>query len=210
MPQDIDLIIYGGGALPDFPEVYRRAFFNAKVVAWGVGITSPKLEKVNNSIHYETQKKFDLYSSRDYGATDNYVPCVSCMSQEFNKKTKTIYEYVCYGHSGKMPLKEQALELKIPYNDNSSFNNLHDVINFLSSGNHIITSSYHGAYWGTLLGKKVSIIPFGSKFFNFKYQPNTFENLKSALSNGLSFDGCLEEARYLNKKFFKSILDVAF
>jgi hypothetical protein len=41
---------------------------------------------------------------------------------------------------------------------------IEESVRFLASGRSIITSSYHGAYWGMLLGRRVHVISWGSKF----------------------------------------------
>ena len=211
VPRNINLIIYGGGLLPEFPYLhfYREAFPKAKLVAWGLGITGRNLKKVDPLVHLSRKDKFDLYSSRDYEATDNYVPCVSCMSPLFDISNKEVkHETLCYGHSDMKPLELESKKYGVPYKDNTNVSSLSEALDFISSGNHIITSTFHGAYWATLLNKKVTMIPFGSKFFNLKYLPSISYDFKSALATGRSFDGCLEEARYLNTKFFKKVTNL--
>ena len=48
------------------------------------------------------------------------------------------------------------------------------ILDFLGSGETILTSSFHGAYWGTLLGRKVLAFPFSSKFFTLKHRPKLY------------------------------------
>ncbi len=79
------------------------------------------------------------------------------------------------------------------------------IIAFLASGETILTSSYHGAYWGFLLNRKVVVWkPFSTKFYGLK--PRTVfadeNNLELALSISQDNDGFLDECRELNRQFY--------
>jgi exopolysaccharide biosynthesis predicted pyruvyltransferase EpsI len=53
----------------------------------------------------------------------------------------------------------------------NSGSNIDHTIELLGSANIIITNSYHGAYWGTLLKKRVIVVsPWSSKFFALRHQ----------------------------------------
>jgi hypothetical protein len=68
------------------------------------------------------------------------------------------------------------------------------VIKFLGESETIITSSYHGAYWGLLLGRKVEI---GEPL---KSNPNK-------KSSTLKLDMDLEGARCINKQFYDKVMN---
>ncbi len=46
-----------------------------------------------------------------------------------------------------------------------------EIVAFLGSAEVIVTDSYHGVYWGTLLGRKVVAVPYSSKFYGFRHPP---------------------------------------
>jgi len=84
---------------------------------------------------------------------------------------------------------------------------LESVIQFLSTGEFVITNSYHGAYWAQLLGRKVISSSWSTKFLNMKHQvilanPNEWY---SKMDQATSYD-ILEEYRDCNDKFFKKIV----
>src|SRR5690606_9096957 len=92
-------------------------------------------------------------------------------------------------------------------NDNVSF---HDALKFLAESQNIITNSYHGAYWGTLLGKRVFLInEINQKTRTFKWPPticegNEWQNKKRAPF----YPEALEEARETNIKFYQKTIDL--
>ena len=76
------------------------------------------------------------------------------------------------------------------------------VLDFLGSGETVLTSSYHGVYWATLLGRKVLAFPFSSKFYTLKHKPNMYPvelwlRKKKSFIERLNF-------RYKNKFYFPS------
>ena len=101
---------------------------------------------------------------RDYSAKYDYVPCASCLSELFD-----IYEsntnkgkYCLYLHEDySAEIKDDLSELLCLTNKGTvSFS---QVLDFLGSYEIILTNSYHGMYWGTLLGKKIIVLPWIDK-----------------------------------------------
>ena len=92
-----------------------------------------------------------------------------------------------------------------PVADNSG-DNLEEKLKFLSSCEYIITNTYHGVYWGTLLQRKVICIPYKSGLFSFKYPPHySFDGKfdESVFEKAKIYTGVLEESRKLNLDFYK-------
>ena len=104
----------------------------------------------------------DLVGIRDYDVGLPWVPCASCMHPEFDRPRSPKHEVVVFSH------KKFRLNIKgLPTFTNKEVD-FRAVLDFLGSGETILTSSFHGAYWGTLLGRKVLAFPFSSKFFWLK------------------------------------------
>jgi hypothetical protein len=85
------------------------------------------------------------------------------------------------------------------------------VLDFLASGEVLLTSSYHGAYWGMLLNRKVILINvFSSKFHGFKHQPPiaTEEGWKSKHSEAHNYPEALAECRNANLQFSEKVRDL--
>jgi exopolysaccharide biosynthesis predicted pyruvyltransferase EpsI len=82
------------------------------------------------------------------------------------------------------------------------------VIEFLASGEVIVTSSYHGAYWGTLLNRRIILInAFSSKFHGFKHQPPLASegSWKSKLAEARNYPEALAECRGANLRFSEKV-----
>jgi len=216
-------VIFGGGGLL-YRNRYKKIIFaleNKKdiIIGWGIGHNKVNYLFSNDSCYrYLDSFKFDLLGIRDYGIdlkNSSYVPCVSCMSSFFNKLKQITNDIVLYTHRKK---KYNSLDSDInnfPIMDNSGhFKDLEKKINFIKTANVIITNSYHGAYWGMLLNKKVIVYkPWASKFFGFKIPPFFAYSKKEALEiakNNKKYDysGILEEYRYLNNVFYKKTIEI--
>ena len=75
---------------------------------------------------------------------------------------------------------------------------------------YIITNTYHGVYWATLLERKVIVLPFKSGLFSFKYPPvYCFDgNISDDLMNKAKvYEGILEEDRKLNFGFYNYLVN---
>jgi hypothetical protein len=205
--RDPDVVILGGGAISDKANVVMDHFPNSKVVAWGIGYSKRfSYMKTDDNYHLNAQRSYSLYGTRDYYDSDiRHVACVSCMHPFFDEHLEPSHDVVVYGHSRFGDLKQQAEVAGIPYLDNESPLGFLGVVNFLASGKTIVTNSYHGAYWGTLLGRKVSMVPFGSKFFGLKYMPAVVENLEEGILKAKGFSMALEDAREENRAFYKDV-----
>lgn len=181
------LIIGGGGLLfrqflGSFEALEQlKSVFNGKWVAWGVGqqiYSSPKSPELNlidalaadrDKFDYDTYlKHFEAIGIRDVGFNYNWVPCASCMHPTFDQPREVKHDFVVFSH--------RKFQINIGGFPRMSHDtqSLEEVIDFLGSGETIITSSYHGAYWGTLLGRKVIAFPFSTKFLTFKHPPSIY------------------------------------
>lgn len=205
-----DVLIVGGGAISrKCPSIMKKVMSkDVKVVAWGVGYTNRnKFNKIKASSHYEYRSGFALYGTRDYLPHSglDYVPCVSCMHYFFDKIPEPTREVVVYSHHDLMLLDKEAHALGIPYKNNKDELGFLEVMNFLASGKKIVTSSYHGAYWGTLLGREVAMIPFGTKFMNLKYRPPIVKSVQEGVEKAISFPEALSDSRMLNIDFYNKV-----
>ena len=77
-------------------------------------------------------------------------------------------------------------------NDNTT--TFEKAIEFIGSGDVVVTNSYHGAYWGLLLGKKVEM-------------GDPLKSRPSPKTKYLKWDITLEEARHINIQFYDRIMN---
>lgn len=178
-----------------------------KLVAWGIGIKK-YIERKNKDIF----KSFDdmLVGIRDYDKDGPYqwVPCPSCKHVAFNKKYEITNEYSIYEHHAK-PLKDMFSLYDLPTKSNRN-DTIENAIKFLGSAEKIITNSYHGMYWATLLGKQVYVInELNSKIKTFKYEPLYCDTTREVFKRKANkYDDVLDECRKINDKFYDKVLNI--
>ncbi len=179
-------VILGGGGLlaKQFQDVIQGIFkqivqpTGGTAIAWGVGQQAYKLGTTTQSIDQRRDeirqtieqfpydnyvKGWDLVGVRDDGVAYDWVPCASCMHPAFDRDYAIEHDFVVYSH-GKFELKLKGFP-QLSHTETS----MERVLAFLGSGETVLTSSFHGAYWATLLGRKVLAFPFTSKFMTLKH-----------------------------------------
>ncbi|MEE1953437.1 hypothetical protein ACTG2T_16885 [Aeromonas sp. 75A] len=198
-------VIYGGGAIEPklrTDKIHHNVEAKYKI-AWGVGTSLS-----GRSTSPELVDDMDLVGRREWGRKGGiYVPCVSCMSDLFDKKYEIDKDVIVYAHAVKPGVKE-ILEYGFPtLNNRAPFK---DVIESLGSAETIITNSFHGAYWGTLLNRKVICVPFSSKFYGYKHTPLMIKGSgwKESLSMGVNYPDALSDARTHNICFYNRVMDL--
>lgn len=139
---------------------------------WGAGHNGPDATDFSSIRWPRALAKYKLVGLRDYdpGSRFNWVPCASCMHPAL-RKNYTIKNDVIWFEHKKQLIKDFGKDT-IPRFINSG-DNVEQTIELLGSANIILTNSYHGAYWGILLKKKVIVVggAWSSKFNFFKHKP---------------------------------------
>jgi len=213
-PIENQAIIIGGGGLihKKFSQHIQMLLNkNPKVSAiWGIGHNfSKKYEYKSNQPYYPAWlEQTSLYGIRDWidGHHDSYLPCVSCMHPAFDKTYQTKHDVIFYTHAFKSKYQFTKGDIWMK-NSEQDFDK---VIDFLGSGKTIITDSYHGAYWGQLLGKDVRVISWSVKFNYMKHQPSFLTHISQWKNSNPSkiVPEFLEESRKLNKEFYQKFLNL--
>lgn len=209
VPREGSLIFGGGGLLHgEFVNIFEtlEKKRERKLIAWGLGL----------NLHDETEityrtwlDAFDLVGLRDNQNGFPCVPCVSCCHPAFNHiKSSPRYEAVIYEQRlGSVTLNGSPLWPVL--NNRKRPNEFHAVLDFLASGETVITNSYHGAYWALLLGRKVVIYkPFSTRFYGLKpavqfcTQDDWREKILKASPPSPNY---LEECQTLNVAFYRLV-----
>tara|TARA_B100000424_G_C22914632_1_gene486623 strand:- start:447 stop:1208 length:762 start_codon:yes stop_codon:yes gene_type:complete len=204
------LIVGGGGLIHKKFSKHIKMLIDKRpktTTLWSIGhnFGVKHVNKVVDVYYPKWIEDCNLIGIRDYieGYYNYYLPCVSCMHESFDKKYKERHEVVYFTHAYKTKFTNNE-NFPVMKNNTSKFS---DVIEFLGSANTIVTDSYHGAYWGQLLGKNVQVASWSVKFDHMKYQPhflNTINDKYQTVNNRL--DGFLEECREYNNKFYQMFL----
>lgn len=183
--EDGSLSIFGGGIVLGPANAHQ-----GRKIMWGGGDTV--LGRKEAYFPHHNPEGYLLYGTRDYGHGE-WVPCASCMSTLFDSPNDPIQDIVFYGHKEKMPFEEL----------NNDCMDFECVINHLSRGETVVTSSYHGMYWSLLLGRKVVAIPFGSKFYGLPWDVALVDEYSG--QQGKSHPNALSESREANLAFFEKV-----
>lgn len=214
------LIIGGGGLLgqelfADDLKYWSSAPFCPKVL-WGPGHNSHNVVAVDQedpSIRdYARMEKFDKIGIRDWGVGYDWVPCASCMNQELSQSTSESAGIVAAlnyeTRSSKAFIRDLLATTQEPvdivFNDESP----EKVIGKLRTAKAVVTNSYHGTYWATLLGKPVAVVGGGSKVRMFKHRPMfaTVQDWTRRIEEAERHPHALEECRERSQEFCEEIV----
>lgn len=141
-------------------------------ILWGAGHNGEYQKKLKGTLEYPSWiRNFNLIGVRDYAQEFIWAPCASCMHPALRKNYVIKNDVIWFEHKKQLIKSTEFDKDPIPRFINSGAN-IEQTIELLGSANTIITNSYHGAYWGTLLGKKVIVVDaWSSKFNALKHKP---------------------------------------
>ena len=204
-----DTVIYGGGALVNSLHKHKpnQMVGARRRIAWGVGST-----RHGQSTPRELPNGFDLIGSRDI-RTGVYTPCASCMSELFNRQVSPKHEIVVYLNNDPRipkPTDIEGLPLAgnwIPPHENPDIF-FAQTIDYLASGNTVLTNSYHGAFWATLLGRKVVVAPaYSSKLLNLKFPPihSGADGWRASIKKAKAYPEALKHSRMATMAFSERV-----
>jgi hypothetical protein len=218
-PGDTEIHILGGGGLgSEFfrPHVARLAAKprKYKLVAWGVGVDTKVLGATlldpsqPVDLFGDYFEHFDVVGTRVFSSDQRFtwVPCASCMHPAFFalRDRKPVRQLGVYQHKHR-PIK-LAREGAHAVKDNAG-DNLLEKLEFLARHEYILTNTYHGVFWATLLARKVICLPFKSGLFSFRHRPTYSSGAVNAalMRSAVSYGNALEECRLANIEFYRSL-----
>lgn len=155
---DSGVTVWGGGCIgPTANQLARRR--PGVNIALGVGSTRRGVHQKPPAFSVDG---FDMAGVRDWPPPPGaeWVPCASVLSPLFDDAPDPSKKVVHYGHKLLSPMPGV----------NNDCMDFEAVIKHLASGEEVVTSSYHGMVWATLLGRKVTVKPFGAKFYGWPYE----------------------------------------
>ena len=192
--------ILGGGVQDSFyiNKVQVLGLKYNQSILWGVGQSI----KYSMTPHFINKLPFAFWGLRDIDSThqENFLPCVSCLHPMLDlpqTDSKTLiflnFDKKLTDKNIQTALQEKFGHYTILYNNCS----IKEFIQHFQSCNKIITNSFHGAYWGLLAGKRVSLIGcYSSKFYSlykmFQLDPETI--IKVNCDNNLELLNAIEIA----------------
>lgn len=214
------IIVGGGGLLGndffdrplDYLFEHKPSF--AKVVVWGAGHNSvTRRDWRDFSQSYDvTRHPFDLMGVRDAGSPYKWVPCVSCMhpALDVHISGQAQHEVALYAHHDDAQWKQEILanlSPGTPVLDNDA--EFDEVLSFISATDLLLTNSFHGVYWATLLGRRVIAFPSSSKFYSLKHpvplcDPSDWRRFTRMATR---YPEAIEECRAANKAYAREVLE---
>jgi hypothetical protein len=203
LPANIDTAILGGGQI--FAQLDKLSAENSerinpvKLIAWGVGLP---VHGVRDTTVHKVAQRFHAFSTRNYDWKNvlPFVPCASCLSRTFDTSKAPQHEVVIYNHKKKPGAADVPNGVPVMTN---SVDDPRLAIEFIASGETIVTSSYHGVYWAQLLGRRVVCIPYNNKFLTFQNLPSFAApyDWRQSVTSAKRFPPTLEEYRSINRSF---------
>jgi hypothetical protein len=198
IPRKGDALMVGGGGILGLTDRIASVTREVRIrIIWGGGLNTHGNGR--DARWPEALKSFKLVGLRDWNSPFDWVPCASCLSRAFDNVPDPRHEIVVYNHKDFPTGVTQFPAL----NNRAS---METAIAHIASGETVITSSYHGAYWGILLGRAVIVVnPFSNKFFHFRFQPVVLHNGTWSDARPTKFPEALEACRSANLAFYKKV-----
>jgi hypothetical protein len=148
---------------------------------------------------------FDAVGLRDFNSGYTWLPCVSCMHPALDH-----YRNVAPRQA--LAIIEHPLFMRIDIPGVPKLANmgssLEDMLAMIASVETLITSSYHAAYWATLMNRRVVVVPWATKFLCFRHRVETAYDLyfwKDHVARARSHPAALEECRNANRMFARLV-----
>lgn len=205
-----DTIIIGGGGLLNYHLPWNDSLNYAlrfatekgiKIYGWGLGY--------NRHIGDNTDLPIlELYRFTSLGIRHRvegvpFVPCASCMSDLIQYKGATELNPGIIEHLG-----NQITDLPYPKISNNS--TLKQITDFITAHNPIITNTYHGGYWATLIGKSLILYkPFSERHYNqlgTYIETNDPKQVTTAIDHMKpQIPECLSNCRKINEQFLNAV-----
>jgi hypothetical protein len=233
-------VIVGGGGLLERNDHWNNQLDSLvdparrlRVYVWGVGFNMRSLHgsdfvppKPPARAQYpdlpmpQVLARSVAYGVRDFVEGFEYLPCASSLLDfEHAQLLQPKYPFVVFEHKD-IPIHIPSTHPVSPAQRIS--NQCHNctfaseeggaqrVLQFMSRGRVVLTNSYHGLLWATLLGRKVVIMPdkgnSAVKLAMFPYPHRRFSgDLAADLANAIAYPDALQEARELTHNYYRRL-----
>ena len=215
-----EVVVLGGGGL-FLPLCWKRwvgPLFERgnQVIGWGIGHHHDNVHLGPDESHSDWSTsieqyqddypldRFSLLGVRDWDVGIRWVPDASCMHPAFDASDRADHDVVVYEHGVLAPIPLDVRKMS-----NVGDAPFEEVAGFLASGRVVVTNSYHGAYWATLLGRPTVLWePWCSKFLLLRYPhpwvgPGDWER---AAESAPVYPDALAECRAANRAFAADVV----
>lgn len=217
-PAESNVILGGGGLFGASERLQSRVQLlmrgrteGQQIVAWGAGLNRHgrhNLREPEKMPWYFDQ--FDMHGIRDVLPFKRWVPCVSCMHPAFDDPPEPTHDVVIYEHES-YALADVGIAAPRCRARLDSAGDIAKAVEFLASGAIVLTNTYHGAYWSTLLCRKTIVIdPWSTKFLHMKHEPDlaTADSWPLHVESAKLHDEALDECRAANRKYYADVMEL--
>lgn len=208
------LVIYGGGGLIHLPApdyfggvmqyLEELCDLSPWLISWGVGHNIHRSKVIEYPQPFV--KKFVLHGVRDFNQKIlPVVPCASCMSTLIHHNYNASRAAVVVGH------KPGQINSGLPEMEFGHGVSAKEAIEFVASAETVVTNSYHGAYWGYLLNRKVVVFdPMSTKFYGMPdgIVLSSKDKWQEDMRKAKPSKGFLNTCRKANRDYHKKVLTV--
>lgn len=211
LDMSVDTVFVGGGAILTSASMInniRNVLDNVKyknLVIWGAS----KAKNLADDI----VDKATTWGLRDWnqdGNNDHWLPCVSCLHPRLLelRKTAATRDFLVINH-----WKRAEVNLPIEFTSiKNKPSTIDTVLEAIAAHRFIITSSYHAAYWGILMNRRVIIVssPWQGKLETFKWTvPQSTKFSWELLDSSVNYPDAFGEAVTTNRSFMNQVDTIA-
>ena len=139
----------------------------------------------------------------------HWVPCASVLHPciENNMSHVATKDFLVIDHWKRKPITLDIHHTRLVNNPCT----IEQIVSTIADHNYVLTSSYHVAYWATLLKKKVIVIsdPWQFKFDHFRHPPVLAEKFSwGLLDRARSYPEAYKQCLSANKQMLKTLREL--
>lgn len=172
---------------------------------WGAGHNATPGEPL---VYPEELARYQRVGIRDYKAGHDWAPCASCMHPAFGKKYNKRHRAIWFEHK-KQLIKDRDFGSEPMLRFTNTGTDMDQTIELLGSAEIVLTNSYHGAYWATLLGCRVIVVgPWSTKFDYMRHPPIQIpigQPWQEVVDQTSQYNHALDECRAATEQFWNKI-----
>lgn len=207
-----DYIVIGGGGLLDIQKFhgsidFLAKKFGSKSIIWGAGSNF-----VGEKISTSDFSSFIKVGIRDINSHHQWVPCASCLSSDIidiRLNPRPFYKGgigIIENNAGQVVAAVSDCNISGIRRIGNKKTPMREILEFIASCDVLITSSFHGVYWATLLAVPVIGVPTSSKFYKMKHPAPlaSKDNWTKELKNTKLYSDALDDCISANLDFLES------
>lgn len=190
LPRGQAVIVGGGGLfMMHTHHHFARWSETRPVIVWGAGLNYP-VGAIYKDELVKSLKQCAIVGIRNnefaFKHGFDYVPCASCLHPCFlEPKPMNNHNVFFYEHGDRKFAPESH-----SWKSNNFSGDLETVLACMDNSEYIVTNSYHGAFWGLQLKRRVILWKpeeFGDRFDHLKWVPraNSFDEIFEHIYHGV-------------------------